>query len=256
MALLEVSNLGITFGGLQAVSGLNLKVDSGHLYGLIGPNGAGKTTAFNMLTGMYVPTEGIIVFDGANITGKDPEYISKAGIARTFQNIRLFSVMSVLDNVKVGMHNRVTYNMFDGVFRTPRYRMKEEEMNEKALKLLSVFGIADKADYAASQLPYGQQRKLEICRALASDPKLLLLDEPAAGMNPNETAELMETVRKVRDEFGIAILLIEHDMKFVMGICEDITVLEYGKVIAHGDPQTVANDPEVIKAYLGGDDED
>jgi len=255
MALLEVKNLGISFGGLQAVSGLDLTVESGHLYGLIGPNGAGKTTAFNMLTGMYQPTEGTITFDGVNITGKDPEYISKAGIARTFQNIRLFSAMSVLDNVKVGMHNRVTYGMFDGVFRTKKYHQKEAEMNEKAQKLLDVFGIGEKADYAASQLPYGQQRKLEICRALASDPKLLLLDEPAAGMNPNETAELMETVRKVRDEFGIAILLIEHDMKFVMGICEDITVLEYGKIIAHGDPQTVANDPEVIKAYLGGDDD-
>ncbi len=255
MALLEVRNLGISFGGLQAVSGLDLTIDSGHLYGLIGPNGAGKTTAFNMLTGMYRPTEGTITFDGVNITGKDPEYISKAGIARTFQNIRLFSAMSVLDNVKVGMHNRVTYGMFDGVFRTKKYHRREQEMNEKAISLLKVFGIGDKADYAASQLPYGQQRKLEICRALASDPKLLLLDEPAAGMNPNETAELMETVRKVRDEFGIAILLIEHDMKFVMGICEDITVLEYGKIIAHGDPDTVANDPEVIKAYLGGDDE-
>lgn len=256
MALLEVKNLGISFGGLQAVQGLNMSIESGHLYGLIGPNGAGKTTAFNMLTGMYTPTEGIITFDGVNITGKGSEYISKAGIARTFQNIRLFNAMSVLDNVKVGMHNRVTYSMLDGVLRTKKYRDKEAEMNEKARRLLDVFGIGDKADYAASQLPYGQQRKLEICRALASDPKLLLLDEPAAGMNPNETQELMETVRKVRDDFGIAILLIEHDMKFVMGICEEITVLEYGKTIAHGDPQTVSNDPEVIAAYLGGDDED
>lgn len=255
MALLEVTNLGITFGGLQAVSGLNLTLDSGHLYGLIGPNGAGKTTVFNILTGMYVPSEGIIIFNGENITGKGPEYISKAGIARTFQNIRLFSAMSVLDNVKVGMHNRVTYGMFDGVFRTGRYRRKEAEMNQKAMDLLKVFGIDDKASYAASQLPYGQQRKLEICRALASEPKILLLDEPAAGMNPKETAELMETVRKVRDDFKIAILLIEHDMKFVMGICEELTVLEYGRTIAHGDPQTVAHDPEVIKAYLGGDDD-
>lgn len=256
MALLEVTNLGINFGGLAAVSGLNLSIDSGHLYGLIGPNGAGKTTAFNMLTGMYVPSEGRIILDGEDITGRSPEHISKAGVARTFQNIRLFNAMSVLDNVKVGMHNRVTYGMWDGVFRSKKYHEKEKEMNEKALELLHIFGIDEKADYAASQLPYGQQRKLEICRALASDPKLLLLDEPAAGMNPNETQELMETVHKVRDDFGIAILLIEHDMKFVMGICEEITVLEYGKMIAHGDPETVSNDPKVIAAYLGGDDDD
>ena len=255
MALLEVTNLGISFGGLQAVSGFELSVDTGHLYGLIGPNGAGKTTAFNMLTGMYVPSEGNITLDGVDITGKSPEYISKAGVARTFQNIRLFSKMSVLDNVKVGMHNRVSYNMWHGVLRDRVFREKEREMNRRAHELLDVFGIADKADYVASQLPYGEQRKLEICRALASEPKLLLLDEPAAGMNPNETLELRETVRKVRDDFGIAILLIEHDMKFVMGICEDITVLEYGKIIAHGDPESVSNDPRVIAAYLGGDDD-
>ncbi len=255
MALLEVTNLGISFGGLQAVSGFNLTVESGHLYGLIGPNGAGKTTAFNMLTGMYVPSEGRIELDGQDITGKSPEFISKAGIARTFQNIRLFKGMSVLDNVKVGMHNRVRYNMWHGVFRDKVFRQQEHEMNRRAMSLLEVFGIADKADYIASQLPYGEQRKLEICRALASEPKLLLLDEPAAGMNPNETLELRETVRKVRDDFHIAILLIEHDMKFVMGICEDITVLEYGKIIAHGDPDKVSNDPRVITAYLGGDDD-
>ncbi len=255
MALLEVTNLGISFGGLQAVSGFNLTIDSGHLYGLIGPNGAGKTTAFNMLTGMYVPNEGRIILDGNDITGKSPEVISKAGIARTFQNIRLFKGMSVLDNVKVGMHNRISYNMWHGVFRDKAFREKEHEMDRKAMELLDVFGIADKANHVASQLPYGEQRKLEICRALASDPKLLLLDEPAAGMNPNETLELRETVRKVRDDFKIAILLIEHDMKFVMGICEDITVLEYGRIIAHGDAETVSNDPRVIAAYLGGDDD-
>ena len=255
MALLEVTNLGISFGGLQAVAGFDLTVETGHLYGLIGPNGAGKTTAFNMLTGMYRPSEGNIILDGEDVTGKSPEYISKAGIARTFQNIRLFRLMTVLDNVKVGMHNRIHYPMWDGVFRTRTYKEKEHDMNRKALQLLKVFGLDDKADYAASQLPYGQQRKLEICRALASKPKLLLLDEPAAGMNPNETEELMDTVRKVRDDFGIAILLIEHDMKFVMGICEDITVLEYGRIIAHGDGETVSNDPRDIAAYLGGEDD-
>ena len=255
MALLEVTNLGISFGGLQAVSGFNITIENKHLYGLIGPNGAGKTTAFNMLTGMYSPNEGRIVLDGVDITGKSPEFISKAGIARTFQNIRLFSAMTVLDNVKVGMHNRVTYSMWDGVFRTGKYRSREKEMDSRAMEILQVFGMADKAQYRADALPYGEQRKLEICRALASDPKLLLLDEPAAGMNPNETLELMETVRKVRDDFGLAILLIEHDMKFVMGICEDITVLEYGRIIAHGDGETVSNDPRVIAAYLGGEDD-
>ena len=255
MALLEVTNLGISFGGLQAVAAFDLTVETGRLYGLIGPNGAGKTTAFNMLTGMYRPSEGNIRLDGVDITGKSPEYISKAGIARTFQNIRLFGDMTVLDNVKVGMHNRMEYSMWAGLLRTRAYRETEHDMNRKALKLLKVFGMEDKAELSASALPYGQQRKLEICRALASDPKLLLLDEPAAGMNPNETQELMETVRKVRDDFGIAILLIEHDMKFVMGICEEITVLEYGRIIARGSGETVSNDPRVIAAYLGGDDD-
>ena len=255
MALLEVTNLGISFGGLQAVAAFDLTVETGRLYGLIGPNGAGKTTAFNMLTGMYRPSEGNIRLDGVDITGKSPEYISKAGIARTFQNIRLFDEMTVLDNVKVGMHNRMEYSMWAGRLRTRSYRETEHDMNRKALKLLKVFGMEDKAELSASALPYGQQRKLEICRALASDPKLLLLDEPAAGMNPNETQELMETVRKVRDDFGIAILLIEHDMKFVMGICEEITVLEYGRIIARGSGETISNDPRVIAAYLGGDDD-
>ena len=255
MALLEVTNLGISFGGLQAVAAFDLTVETGRLYGLIGPNGAGKTTAFNMLTGMYRPSEGNIRLDGGDITGKSPEYISKAGIARTFQNIRLFDEMTVLHNVKVGMHNRMEYSMWAGLLRTRSYRETEHDMNRKALKLLKVFGMEDKAELSASALPYGQQRKLEICRALASDPKLLLLDEPAAGMNPNETQELMETVRKVRDDFGIAILLIEHDMKFVMGICEEITVLEYGRIIARGSGETISNDPRVIAAYLGGDDD-
>jgi len=228
-------------------------VETGHLYGLIGPNGAGKTTVFNMLTGMYKPNKGSIALDGVNITGKNPEYISKAGIARTFQNIRLFNGLSVLDNVKLGLHNRIVYGMMTGILRTPPYVSKEREMDAKALEILKIFELDPMANLMASQLPYGQQRKLEIARALATNPKLLLLDEPAAGMNPNETEELMKTVKNVRDRFGIAILLIEHDMKFVMGLCEDITVLDYGKIIAHGDPSSVKHDPRVITAYLGGE---
>ncbi len=253
MALLEVSNLGIAFGGLQAVAQLDLKIEKGHLYGLIGPNGAGKTTVFNMLTGVYTPTEGNIVLDGKDITGKSPDLISKAGVARTFQNIRLFNDMSVLDNVKVALHNQIRYSMWTGILRLPAYREKEHEMDREALRLLKIFDLDKEASLKASQLPYGKQRKLEIARALATNPKLLLLDEPAAGMNPNETAELMNTVRSVRDQFGIAILLIEHDMNFVMGICEEITVLDYGRVIAHGDGKSIRNNPKVIAAYLGGD---
>ncbi len=253
MALLEVSNLGIAFGGLQAVAQFDLTIETGHLYGLIGPNGAGKTTVFNMLTGVYRPTEGNIVLDGKDITGKNPELINKAGIARTFQNIRLFNEMTVLDNVKVGMHNQAPYGMWTGILRLPSYREKEHEMNRQAHKLLKIFDLDAQADLKASQLPYGKQRKLEIARALATNPKLLLLDEPAAGMNPNETAELMQTVRDVRDQFGIAILLIEHDMNFVMGICEEITVLDYGRIIARGDGKAIRNNPKVIAAYLGGD---
>ena len=253
MALLEVSNLGIAFGGLQAVAQFDLTIETGHLYGLIGPNGAGKTTVFNMLTGVYRPTEGNIVLDGKDITGKNPELINKAGIARTFQNIRLFNEMTVLDNVKVGMHNQAPYGMWTGILRLPAYREKEHEMNRQAHKLLKIFDLDAQADLKASQLPYGKQRKLEIARALATNPKLLLLDEPAAGMNPNEAAELMQTVRDVRDQFGIAILLIEHDMNFVMGICEEITVLDYGRIIARGDGKAIRNNPKVIAAYLGGD---
>ena len=248
MALLEVSNLGIAFGGLQAVAQFDLTIETGHLYGLIGPNGAGKTTVFNMLTGVYRPTEGNIVLDGKDITGKNPELINKAGIARTFQNIRLFNEMTVLDNVKVGMHNQAPYGMWTGILRLPAYREKEHEMNRQAHKLLKIFDLDAQADLKASQLPYGKQRKLEIARALATNPKLLLLDEPAAGMNPNETAELMQTVRDVRDQFGIAILLIEHDMNFVMGICEEITVLDYGRIIARGDGKAIRNNPKVIAA--------
>ena len=253
MATLEVTGLGISFGGLRAVDDLTMSIEKGGLVGLIGPNGAGKTTVFNMLTGVYRPTEGNIVLDGKDITGKNPELINKAGIARTFQNIRLFNEMTVLDNVKVGMHNQVPYGMWTGILRLPAYREKEHEMNRQAHKLLKIFDLDAQADLKASQLPYGKQRKLEIARALATNPKLLLLDEPAAGMNPNETAELMQTVRDVRDQFGIAILLIEHDMNFVMGICEEITVLDYGRIIARGDGKAIRNNPKVIAAYLGGD---
>ena len=251
MALLEVSNLGIAFGGLQAVSQLDLKIEKGHLYGLIGPNGAGKTTVFNMLTGVYKPTEGNIVLDGNDITGATPEAISKAGIARTFQNIRLFNDMTVLDNVKVGLHNQVVYGMWTGILRLPSFREKEHEMNRRAMKLLKIFDLDAEANYKASQLPYGKQRKLEIARALATNPKLLLLDEPAAGMNPNETEELMNTIHFIRDKFNITILLIEHDMQLVMGICERILVVDYGKTIAEGTPDQIKTNPDVIRAYLG-----
>lgn len=253
MALLEVTNLGIAFGGLQAVSQLDMKIEKGHLYGLIGPNGAGKTTVFNMLTGVYKPTEGDIILDGKNVTGKNSEKICKAGVARTFQNIRLFDQLTVLDNVKVGLHNQIEYGVFTGIFRLPNYFIKEKAMNERAMELLKIFGLEQEAQLPASSLPYGKQRKLEMARALATNPKLLLLDEPAAGMNPQETDELMETIRFVKDHFKIAVLLIEHDMNFVMGICEHITVLDYGRVIASGTGDQVRNNPKVIAAYLGGD---
>ena len=251
MALLEVKSLGISFGGLRAVDDFNLKIEKGQLYGLIGPNGAGKTTVFNMLTGVYKPTDGSIFLDGENITGKKTIDINKHGIARTFQNIRLFHQQSVIDNVKIGLHNEHTYSTLSGILRLPSYRKTEKIMNEKAMELLEVFDLQDEADILASNLPYGQQRKLEIARALATDPKLLLLDEPAAGMNPNETKELMETIRFVRDKFDMTVLLIEHDMKLVSGICEELTVLNFGQVLAQGKTSDVLNNPEVIKAYLG-----
>lgn len=249
--MLEVKNLGISFGGLRAVDGFELQIEKGQLYGLIGPNGAGKTTVFNMLTGVYKPDDGSIVLDGQDITGKKTIDINKAGIARTFQNIRLFHDQSVLDNVKVGLHNNYTYSTLTGILRLPKYYKVEKEMNEKAMELLKVFGLEKEADYLASNLPYGKQRKLEIARALATEPKLLLLDEPAAGMNPNETKELMDTIHFVRDEFDMTILLIEHDMKLVSGICEKLTVLNFGQVLASGNTADVLNDPQVIKAYLG-----
>lgn len=251
MAILEVKNLGISFGGLRAVDGFNVTIEKGQLYGLIGPNGAGKTTIFNMLTGVYKPTDGLITLDGQNITGKKTIDINKAGIARTFQNIRLFKDMTVLDNVKVGLHNHYKYSTVAGLLRLPSYHKTEKEMNAKAMELLEVFGLEKEAQQLAANLPYGKQRKLEIARALATEPKLLLLDEPAAGMNPNETIELMETIRFVRDKFDMTILLIEHDMKLVSGICEELTVLNFGQVLAQGETSEVLNDPEVIKAYLG-----
>ena len=251
MAMLEVKNLGFSFGGLRAVDRFEINIEKGQLYGLIGPNGAGKTTVFNMLTGVYKPSDGLIRLDGTELTGKSTVEINKEGVARTFQNIRLFKAQSVLDNVKIGLHNHYKYSTLTGIFRLPKYRQMEKEMDEKAMELLKVFGLEDKKDYLASNLPYGAQRKLEIARALATDPKLLLLDEPAAGMNPNETMELMDTIRFVRDEFGMTILLIEHDMKLVSGICEKLTVLNFGQVLAQGETKEVLNNPEVIKAYLG-----
>jgi len=249
--MLDVKNLGISFGGLRAVNAFDLTIQKGELYGLIGPNGAGKTTVFNLLTGVYKPSEGCVMLDGQEITGKSTIEINKAGIARTFQNIRLFKDMSVLDNVKAGLHNHHKYSTLAGIFRTPSFRKVEKEMNERALELLKVFDLDGEADYLASNLPYGKQRKLEIARALATDPKLLLLDEPAAGMNPNETKELMNTIHFVRDNFDMTILLIEHDMKLVSGICEKLTVLNFGEVLCQGRTADVLSNQQVITAYLG-----
>lgn len=249
--MLDVKNLGISFGGLRAVNGFDLKIEKGELYGLIGPNGAGKTTVFNLLTGVYKPNEGCVMLDGQDITGKSTIEINKAGIARTFQNIRLFKDMSVIDNVKAGLHNHYKYSTLAGIFRTPSFRRTETEMNERAIELLKVFDLDGEVDYLASNLPYGKQRKLEIARALATEPKLLLLDEPAAGMNPNETQELMDTIHFVRDNFHMTILLIEHDMRLVSGICEELTVLNFGEVLAQGKTAEVLNNPQVITAYLG-----
>lgn len=251
MEMLSVKNIGISFGGLHAVDSFSITINKGELYGLIGPNGAGKTTVFNLLTGVYKPDMGQIFLDGVNITGLSTIGINKAGIARTFQNIRLFKNMSVLDNVKCGLHNNNKYSSFSGILRLPSYFKKEKVMNQQAYEILKVFDLDKDAKILSSNLPYGKQRKLEIARALATDPKLLLLDEPAAGMNPSETEELMDTIRLVREKYDVTILLIEHDMKLVAGICEKIFVLNFGIELANGLPQDVLNNPEVIKAYLG-----
>ena len=251
--ILDVRELGIDFGGLTAVDGFNLMIGRNEITGLIGPNGAGKTTVFNLLTNVYQPTRGSILIDGMPTAGKKTYQVNRMGVARTFQNIRLFKELSVIDNVKVGLHESMKYNLGSSLLRLPNYWKEEKKCTERALELLDIFHMADLANAQAGSLPYGAQRRLEIMRALATSPKLLLLDEPAAGMNPNETDELMQTVRSVRDQFGIAVLLIEHDMNFVMGICEQITVLDYGRVIARGDGMSIRNNPKVIAAYLGGD---
>jgi ABC transporter related len=249
--MLECKNLGIQFGGLKAVDSFNLNIEKGMLYGLIGPNGAGKTTVFNLLTGVYKPTTGTIRLDGKLINGKTPTQINNMGIARTFQNIRLFSNMSVLDNVKVALHEKVKYPLLTSMTHMFGFNKKEKEMDELATDILKVFSLDDKSDTLSGNLPYGEQRKLEIARALATSPSLLLLDEPAAGMNPNETEELMETIRQIRDRYNLTILLIEHDMKLVAGICEKLSVLNFGTELASGTPSEVLNNPEVITAYLG-----
>ena len=249
--MLDVKGLSISFGGLKAVNDFDISIEKEQLYGLIGPNGAGKTTVFNLLTGVYKPTAGKIILDGEDITGKSIIEINKDGVARTFQNIRLFKELTVIENVKVGLHNHHHYSVVEGILHVGKYKKMENEMTEKAMELLKVFDLDKEAQYKASNLPYGKQRKLEIARALATDPKLLLLDEPAAGMNPNETAELMDTIRFVRDKFHMTILLIEHDMKLVSGICEKLTVLNFGQVLAQGGTAEVLNNPQVITAYLG-----
>ncbi len=254
--ILEVAHLGIDFGGLTAVDDFNMAIGRTEITGLIGPNGAGKTTVFNMLTKVYQPTRGTIMLDGYDTAHMSTIQVNKAGIARTFQNIRLFDKLTVEENVKIGLHNHTEYNMWEGVFRLPRYWKREQQAHDRAMELLSIFDMEQYATHQAGSLPYGAQRRLEILRALATQPKLLLLDEPAAGMNPSETAELMNNIRKIRDTFQIAVLLIEHDMKLVMGICEGIAVLNYGKIIAKGTPSEIQNNPAVIEAYLSKRKED
>ncbi len=252
--VLKTENLGISFGGLKAVQDLNLEIHEGQLYGLVGPNGAGKTTVFNMITGVYKPTTGKFWLDGENLTGKKQETINHKGIARTFQNIRLFNNMTVIRNVLVGLHNQKEFrcSMLESILRLPRHFKTEKAMRERAKEILRIVGLEEERNNLSCSLPYGKQRKLEIARALATNPKLLCLDEPAAGMNPHETEELMDIVRRISSEYKITILLIEHDMKFVSGLCDEITVLNFGTVLAQGTPDVALNDPEVIKAYIGG----
>ena len=251
LPVLECQHLGIDFGGLTAVNEFNITVGPTEIAGLIGPNGAGKTTVFNLLTKVYQPTRGTILLNGKDTHNMDTAHVNRAGIARTFQNIRLFSNLSVEDNVKIGLHNQVRYNMVNGILRMPSFWKQEKAAHENAMELLSIFGMQDLANHQAGSLPYGAQRRLEIVRALATNPSLLLLDEPAAGMNPSETAELMENIVKIRDTFQIAIMLIEHDMNLVMGICEGICVLNFGQIIAKGTAEEIQNNPRVIEAYLG-----
>ena len=252
--VLKTENLGISFGGLKAVQDLNLEIKKGQIYGLVGPNGAGKTTVFNMITGVYKPTTGKFWLEGENLTGKSQESINHKGIARTFQNIRLFNNMSVIRNVMVGLHNQPEFKcgVFSSIFRLPAHFKTEKAMRARAKEILRIVGLEEERNNLSYNLPYGKQRKLEIARALATNPKLLCLDEPAAGMNPHETEDLMNIVRRIRDEYDITILLIEHDMKFVSGLCDEITVLNFGTVLAQGTPEVALNDPEVVKAYIGG----
>ena len=249
--ILDVRELGIDFGGLTAVDNFNLMIGRNEIAGLIGPNGAGKTTVFNLLTNVYQPTRGSILIDGMPTAGKKTYQVNRMGVARTFQNIRLFKELSVIDNIKVGLHESMKYNLASSLIRLPNYWKEEKKCTERALELLDIFHMTDLANVQAGSLPYGAQRRLEIVRALATQPRLLLLDEPAAGMNPSETSELMENIRKIRDTFQIAVMLIEHDMNLVMNICEGICVLNFGKVIAKGTPKEIQANPAVIEAYLG-----
>ena len=248
---LKTDHLCIQFGGLRAVDDVNIQIKKGELYGLIGPNGAGKTTFFNLLTGVYKPTSGKIYLNGQDITGKAPAEVNRMGVARTFQNIRLFNSLTVLENVMVGLANQIPCNMSESILRLPRHKKSEKEFEARALELLELFQLAEFKDYLAANLPYGKQRKLEIARAMATNPSLLLLDEPAAGMNPHETEELMHDIAFIREKFDITILLIEHDMSLVSGICENVTVLNFGTELASGETAKVLADPAVVKAYLG-----